>query len=77
MNRTISRFEIEEPRSADIEFLEDRLYEFYTSTTGVSDGRSLGIFLRDEARSIVAGAAGYTWGATCELRQVWDAATQT
>jgi ribosomal protein S18 acetylase RimI-like enzyme len=69
------RFEIEEPSSADVAFLEDRLYEFNAGTTGISDGRSLGIFLRDEARNIVAGAAGHTWGETCELRQVWVAAS--
>ena len=68
------RFEIEEPSSADIEFLEDRLYEFNAGTTGISDGRTLGVFLRDESGNIVAGAAGHTWGETCELRQVWVAA---
>ena len=69
------RFEIEEPSTADIEFLEDRLYEFNAGTTGISDGRSLGVLLRDEAKNIVAGAAGHTWGETCELRQVWVAAS--
>ena len=68
------RFEIEEPSCADIEFLEDRLYDFNAGTTGISDGRSLGVFLRDEFKNIVAGAAGHTWGRTCELRQVWVAA---
>jgi len=70
----MGRFEIEEPSSTDIEFLEDQLYEYYVATTGISDGRSLGVFLRDESMNIVAGAAGYTWGETCELRQVWVAA---
>jgi GNAT superfamily N-acetyltransferase len=69
------RFETAEPSSADIEFLEDRLYEFNAGTTGISDGRSLGVFLRDECGTIVAGAAGHTWGDTCELRQVWVAAS--
>jgi ribosomal protein S18 acetylase RimI-like enzyme len=67
------RFEFEEPSSADIEFLEDRLYEFNADTTGIDDGRLLGVFLRDKSRTIVAGAAGHTWGETCELRQVWVA----
>jgi hypothetical protein len=70
MENRMRRFEIEEPSTADIEFLEDRLYEFNAGTTGISDGRSLGVFLRDEAKNIVAGAAGHTWGETCELRQV-------
>src|SRR6478736_1655555 len=67
------RFEIEDPSSADVEFLEDRLYEFNAGATGIADGRLLGVFLRDESRNIVAGAAGHTWGETCELRQVWVA----
>jgi ribosomal protein S18 acetylase RimI-like enzyme len=69
------RFQIEEPSSADIEFLEERLYEFNAAATGIQDGRGLGIFLRDEFKNIVAGAAGHTWGETCELRQVWVAAS--
>ncbi len=69
------RFEVHDPSSADIELLEDRLYQFYVATTGIDDGRSLGVFLRDESNNIVAGAAGYTWGETCELRQVWVAAS--
>jgi GNAT superfamily N-acetyltransferase len=75
MENRMRRFEIEEPSTADIEFLEDRLYEFNAGTTGISDGRSLGVFLRDEAKNIVAGVAGHTWGETCELRQVWVAAS--
>jgi len=70
------RFEIEEPSSAEVEFLEDRLYEFNASTTGIDDGRMLGVLLRDESGSIVAGAAGHTWRETCELRQVWVAAAE-
>ena len=64
-------FEIKEPSPAEVEFLEDRLYEFNAGTTGIDDGRWLGVFHRDDAGSIVAGAAGLTWGGTCELRQVW------
>jgi ribosomal protein S18 acetylase RimI-like enzyme len=66
-------FVVEEPSSADIEFLEDRLYEFNAAATGIEDGRLLGVFLRDDSKTIVAGAAGHTWGETCELRQVWVA----
>jgi ribosomal protein S18 acetylase RimI-like enzyme len=69
----MSRFEIEEPSFTDIEFLEDRLYEFNAGTTGINGGQTLGVFLRDESGNIVAGATGHTWGETCELRQVWVA----
>jgi GNAT superfamily N-acetyltransferase len=67
------RFRLEDPSFADIEYLEDRLYEFNVAATGIEDGRSLGVFVRDPSRTIVAGAAGHTWGETCELRQVWVA----
>jgi GNAT superfamily N-acetyltransferase len=70
----MSRLEIEEPSSADIEYLEDRLYDFNVDATGIDGGQTLGIFLRDESATMVAGAAGHTWGGTCELRQVWVAA---
>jgi ribosomal protein S18 acetylase RimI-like enzyme len=65
------RFEIAEPSSAEVAFLEDRLYEFNASATGIDDGRTLGVFLRDDSEQMVAAAAGHTWGETCELRQVW------
>jgi ribosomal protein S18 acetylase RimI-like enzyme len=61
----------EPPTLADIEYLEDRLYEFNVAATGIADGRTLGIFVRDETDRILAAAAGHTWGETCELRQVW------
>jgi ribosomal protein S18 acetylase RimI-like enzyme len=62
-----------DPSSADVEFLEDRLYEFNSSATGIEDGRGLGVFQRDSDGNIVAAAAGHSWGGTCELRQVWVA----
>ena len=61
----------EDPSRDDVAFLEERLYEFNRTVTGISDGRSLGVFRRDERGKIVAGAAGHTWGETCELGQVW------
>jgi ribosomal protein S18 acetylase RimI-like enzyme len=67
------RFRHEEPSLADIDYLEDRLYEFNKDATGIADGRVLGIFLRDAGQVIVAAATGHTWGETCELRQVWVA----
>ncbi len=67
------RLTIDEPSPADIEFLENRLYDFNVAATGFQDGLLLGIFLRDESGQIVAAAAGHTWGETCELKQVWVA----
>lgn len=67
------RFELAEPSPTDLAFLEDRLYELNVAESGIGGGELLGVFLRDEARSIIAGAAGHTWGETCELKQVWVA----
>jgi GNAT superfamily N-acetyltransferase len=70
---TERRLRLEDPTPADIAYLEDRLYEFNAATTGIRDGRGLGLFLRDDDGRILAAAAGHTWGGTCELRQVWVA----
>lgn len=69
----IRRLELAEPSPADVAFLEDRLYEFNVAQTGFGDGVLLGVFLRDEAENLIAGATGHTWGETCELKQVWVA----
>jgi hypothetical protein len=37
------RLVLENPTPADIQFLEDRLYEFNGAATGILDGRSLGV----------------------------------
>lgn len=67
-----SEFVIEtEPRLEDVQYLEDRLYEYNVSATGIADGELLAIFVRDDGRRIVAGIAGNTWGGCCEIRQFW------
>jgi ribosomal protein S18 acetylase RimI-like enzyme len=66
----------EDPTPNDIRFLEDRLYEFNQAATGIDDGRTLGILVRDESGKVLAAAVGHTWGGTCELRQVWVAEAQ-
>lgn len=60
-----------EPTPEEVQYLEDRLYEFNSHATGIDDGRWLAIFVRDEREKIVAGIAGNTWGGTCEVRQFW------
>jgi ribosomal protein S18 acetylase RimI-like enzyme len=74
MTDTPSRFELvlePEPSPDQIQDLEDRLYEFNSAATGISDGQSLAILVRGVGEEIVAGVAGHTWGGSCELRQVW------
>jgi GNAT superfamily N-acetyltransferase len=67
-----SEFVIEtDPTPEQVQFLEDRLYEFNVSRTGISDGEGLAIFVRDEGGHVVAGISGHTWGGYCEIRQFW------
>jgi GNAT superfamily N-acetyltransferase len=59
------------PTPAEIQYLEDRLYEFNSAATGIADGEWLAIFERDVSGRIVAGIAGNTWGGCLEIRQLW------
>ena len=59
-----------DPTPDEVQFLEDRLYEFNSGATGITDGELLAFFVRERGR-IVAGICGNTWGGTCELRQFW------
>ena len=62
---------LEDPDWPDVRFLEDRLYEYNVASTGISDGRLLAIFLRDDHRNIIAGLYGWTWGGCCEVKTLW------
>ena len=41
------------------------------AATGIADGEGLAIFVRDAGGRMVAGIAGYTWGRSSEIRQLW------
>jgi len=61
-----------EPSSSALaEDLDDRIYAFNAATTGIDDGQSLALSVRDEAGRAIAAAVGHTWGGTCELKTVW------
>lgn len=59
-----------DPTPGEVEYLEDRIYAFNSTATGIVDGELFAFFVRDGDR-IVAGIAGNTWGGTCEVRQFW------
>jgi GNAT superfamily N-acetyltransferase len=59
------------PTPDEVDFLEERLYEFNVAATGISDGLALAIFVRSSEGRLVAGLSGHTWGGCCEIRQVW------
>jgi GNAT superfamily N-acetyltransferase len=60
-----------EPRPEDVQYLEDRIYEFNSAATGITDGAWLSILVRDDGDRIVAGLCGTTWGGCLEIRQLW------
>ena len=60
-----------EPKPDDVQYLEDRLYEFNSNATGITDGEWLSILVRDDDGRIVAGICGNTWGGCMEIRQFW------
>ena len=60
-----------EPDPGQVQYLEDRIYEFNSGVTGITDGQWLAIFVRDNASRIVAGICGSTWGGCLEIRQFW------
>ena len=58
------------PTLDEVQYLEDRIYDFNSTATGIADGEALAFFVREHDR-IVAGICGNTWGGTCEVRQFW------
>ncbi|MET0153496.1 MAG: GNAT family N-acetyltransferase [Candidatus Binatia bacterium] len=58
------------PDRVDVQFLDDRLYEFNASRSGIDDGRLLAVFARERGR-IVAGLYGWTWGGCCHVKLLW------
>ena len=62
---------LNDPAPGDAQYLEDRLYEFNESATGIAGGEWLSIIVRDDGGRIVAGICGSTWGGGAEIRQFW------
>jgi GNAT superfamily N-acetyltransferase len=60
-----------QPAAADVEFLDDRLYDYNIAQTGYQDGQRLTIFVRDAQQTIRAGLDGWTWGGSGEIRSLW------
>src|SRR5215831_20101589 len=59
------------PTPDEVQYLEDRLYEFNSAATGITDGEWLAVFARNGGGRIVGGICGNTWGGTFEIRQFW------
>jgi GNAT superfamily N-acetyltransferase len=61
----------DDPTPADVALLNDRLYRHNAAVTGCDNGRWLTIVVRDEAREVVAGLHGWTWGETGFVQTLW------
>jgi GNAT superfamily N-acetyltransferase len=61
------------PDPRDVEVLRRGLYDYNIARTGISDGRELAIFARDDGGGIVGGVHGWTWGACLDIRELWVA----
>lgn len=59
------------PSAEELQFLEDRLYEFNSAQTGQDDGQLFAFLVRNEQQEIVAGLSGWTWAHACEIRTLW------
>lgn len=59
------------PSCEELQFLEDRLYEFNKAQIGKDDGRLFAIFIRNDQQEILAGLSGWTWANACEIRTLW------
>ena len=61
----------DEPRSEDVQLLEDQINKHNVVRTGRRDFRPLAVYLRDEQGGIIAGLYGFTWAGWLEIKFVW------
>jgi GNAT superfamily N-acetyltransferase len=59
------------PSSEELQFLENRLYEFNSAQTRQDDGQLFAFIVRNDQQEIVAGLSGWTWAHACEIRILW------
>jgi N-acetylglutamate synthase-like GNAT family acetyltransferase len=56
---------------AEIDALEDRLYEHNRAATGRDDGAGLGFVVHDDAGALIGAVAGHSWAGMAEIVQLW------
>ncbi len=59
------------PDPIDIRFIEEKLFQYNTQTTGFEFGGNLTAFIRDGQEEILAGIAGFCWGFTLKIDYLW------
>jgi GNAT superfamily N-acetyltransferase len=61
----------EQPDPRDLAMLEEKLAAAAVAAVGAGEEEEFGIFARDDAGRIVAGASGSVWGGCCQIHTVW------
>jgi N-acetylglutamate synthase-like GNAT family acetyltransferase len=56
--------------AAEIDRLEDLIYDYNVARTGTSDAAQFG-FTMNAGDRMVGAIAGFTWAGFCEVRQLW------
>ena len=59
------------PSSDELQFMEDRLYEYNSQQTGREDGQLFAFFIRNDQQEILAGLSGWTWAQACAIQTLW------
>lgn len=56
---------------AEIDAIEDRIYDHNRRMTERDDARGLAYVIRDRGGVVVGACAGYSWAGSAELKQLW------
>ena len=61
----------DDPDPRDLALLEDKLAAAAVAAVGAGEEEEFGIFVRDGADRIVAGASASVWGECCQIHTLW------
>jgi GNAT superfamily N-acetyltransferase len=65
------KIESAEHQAEVIQFLEDKIYEFNSSTINKYEGTLFTKIIRDRNSNIIAGISGWTWAMVSEITLLW------
>ena len=61
----------DDPDPRELAVLEEKLAAAAAAAAGVGEEEEFGIFVRDDAGRILAGASGSVWGGCCQIHALW------